>query len=130
MRLGKEKVDPPLSSNKEGDNDGDWEMIEDNFSNSEDDFDVLCNVVSMFPIEYDVVTEVTYAEEEFSTEEMADHRLVCYYVINNGCIEGQNIVFKNPDLGMKSHLKPLFIKAKVDTYGVNKVLSTVVQQSI
>lgn len=62
-------------------------MIEDNISYPEGKFDVFCNVVSMFPVEYDVVNEVTDAEEEFSTEEMADHKLVYYYVMNNGCVE-------------------------------------------
>ena len=40
-------------------------MVEDNFSVSKGDFDVLCNMVSMLPVEYDVVTEVIDAEEEY-----------------------------------------------------------------
>jgi len=31
-------------------------------------------------------------------------------------------MFEKPDDSMKSHLKPLFIQAKVDDIGVNKVL--------
>lgn len=41
--------------------------------------------------------------------------------MNNNCVEEHNVVLEKPDLGIKSHLKPLFIKAKVDNYGVNKV---------
>lgn len=41
--------------------------------------------------------------------------------MNNNCMEEHNVVLEKPDLGIKSHLKPLFIKAKVDNYGVNKV---------
>lgn len=53
---------------------------------------------------------------------MAKHKPICYYMMNDGCVKEQNVVFEKPDLGMKSHLKPLFIKEKVDSYGVNKVL--------
>jgi hypothetical protein len=42
--------------------------------------------------------------------------------MNNGCLEEQLASFEKPDLGMKNHLKPLFIRAKVDGVGVNKVL--------
>ena len=42
--------------------------------------------------------------------------------MNNGCIEEQQAAFEKPDLGMKSHLKPLFIRAKVNGVVVNKVL--------
>lgn len=37
-------------------------------------------------------------------------------------MDEQNLVFEIPHLGMKIHLKPLFIKEKVDNYAVNKVL--------
>lgn len=62
-------------------------MIADKFSWSGDDFDVLCNMVSVFPVEYDVVTEVTDAEEEYFAEDLAEHMPICYYVMNNGCVE-------------------------------------------
>lgn len=38
-----------------------------NFSMSEGDLDILCNVVSVLLVEYDVVTKVTDIEEEYST---------------------------------------------------------------
>jgi hypothetical protein len=42
--------------------------------------------------------------------------------MNNGCLEEQMATFERPDQGMKNHLKPLFIQAKVNDVGVNKVL--------
>ncbi|KAK2450394.1 hypothetical protein QL285_009513 [Trifolium repens] len=53
---------------------------------------------------------------------MADPKPMCYYIMNNGCIEEQKATFERPDLGMKNHLKPLFIRAKVEGVGINKVL--------
>ena len=47
---------------------------------------------------------------------------MCYYVMNNGCVEETQAMFENPYGGINSHLKPLFIQAKVDNVGVNKVL--------
>lgn len=76
----------------------------------------------MLLVEYNVVTEVTNIEDEFSAEEMDEHKPVYYYVMNNGCVEEHTLVFEKSDIGMKSHLKPFFIKAKVDNHGVNKVL--------
>ncbi|KAI5389321.1 hypothetical protein KIW84_074822 [Lathyrus oleraceus] len=55
-------------------------------------------------------------------EETMVHRPVCYYVMNNGCVEEHNAFFERPDDSMKAHLKPLFIKAKVENVGVNKIL--------
>ena len=37
---------------------------------SEPDFDVVCNVVSILPAEYDVVSEVEESEEDYNTEDM------------------------------------------------------------
>jgi len=42
--------------------------------------------------------------------------------MNNGCVEETQAMFENPYGGINSHLKPLFIQAKVDNVGVNKVL--------
>jgi len=57
-----------------------------------------------------------------SIEEKAIHRPLCYYVMNNGCVEDQHAVFERPDVSMRLHLKPLFIQAKINGVGVNKVL--------
>jgi hypothetical protein len=60
-------------------------------------------------------------ESDF-TEEMTIHKPLCYYVMNNGCVEDQHAVFERPDISMMHHLKPLFIQAKINGVGVNKVL--------
>ncbi|KEH17559.1 hypothetical protein MTR_0008s0310 [Medicago truncatula] len=54
---------------------------------------------------------------------MAIHKPLCYYVMNNGGVEDQHAVFERPDVSMRLHLKPLFIQAKINGIGVNKVLS-------
>jgi len=91
-----------------------------NFSRSEPSFDVIC-VVSVLPIEYDVPSEVSDVESDF-TEEMAIHRPLCYSVKNNGCVEDQHALFDSLVVSMRLHLKPLFIQAKINGVGVNKVL--------
>jgi hypothetical protein len=96
--------------------------ITDNFeSDSEASFNVICNVVSVLPRDYDRIMEVEDEEDEMEEETMV-HRPVCYYVMNNGCVEEQNAFFERPDDSMKAHLKPLFIKGKVENVGVNKIL--------
>lgn len=64
----------------------------------EDDFDVLCNMVSILPREYDCVIEVV-EPEDCKEEEMARHKLVCYFVMKNGCIQEQNSFFERPVRG-------------------------------
>lgn len=54
--------------------------------------------------------------------EMARHRPVCYYMMNNGCVEEKNAFFERPNKGMESHLKPLFIIGKVENITVNTIL--------
>ena len=54
--------------------------------------------------------------------EMAIYRLVWYHVMNNGVVEEQNAFFERLDLGMKNHLKPLFIRGKVENMVINKIL--------
>lgn len=55
-----------------------------------------------------------------SGEEDKDKPL-CYYVMNSGVVEEQQAMFEKPTPWMMYHLKPLFIKAKVDGVAVNKV---------
>ncbi|KEH28057.1 hypothetical protein MTR_5g061535 [Medicago truncatula] len=52
-------------------------------------FDVLCKVVLILPAKYDVISEVEDTKEHFDAETMANHKLVVYYVMNNGCAEEQ-----------------------------------------
>jgi hypothetical protein len=82
-----------------------------NFSESEPSLDIVCNVVAVLPVEYDVPSEVNERESDF-TEEMAIHKPLCYYVMNNGCVKDQHAVFERPDISMTYHLKPLFIKPR------------------
>lgn len=65
---------------------------------------------------------MTEEEDDCLTEEIENHKPLSYYVMNNGCVEKDNSVFDRPNEGMKQHLKSLFIWAKVDGVGVNKVL--------
>ena len=53
---------------------------------------------------------------------MALHKSTCYFVMNNGSIESQDAFFERPNMAMRSHLKPLLIKAKVEETTINKVL--------
>jgi len=92
------------------------------FIESEPDIDVICNVVSILPSKYDVVSEVEESEDDFNQEDIDKYRPMCYYVTNCGCVDEQNAMFEKPYGSMKIHLKPLFIQAKVDEIGVNKVL--------
>lgn len=49
----------------------------------------------MLLVEYDVVTKVTDAEEEYILEDLADHKLVCYYVMNDSFVEEKMPSLKN-----------------------------------
>lgn len=53
-------------------------------------------MVSVLPREYDQVTKVEETEE-MDEAEMAKHRRICYYVMNNGCIEKQNAFLERSD---------------------------------
>jgi hypothetical protein len=118
-RPATERIFPPLPTLKKYLPKEDEEMTL-NFSESDPSLDIVCNVVSVLPVEYDVPSEVNEVEIDF-TEEMAIHKPLCYYVMNNGCIEDQHAVFEKPDISMND-LKPLFIQAKINGVGVNKVL--------
>ena len=68
----------------------DWGELDDE-GNSESDatLDIMVNVVSVLPREYD--RQVEFEETNWEVEqEMAKHRPMCYYVMNNGCVEEQN----------------------------------------
>jgi hypothetical protein len=114
-----ESIFPPLSGMKKG------LFVEDeeltlNFTDSEASLNIIL-IISMIPIEYDVISEVTEDEEDF-TEEMVAHQPKCYYVMHNGYLEGNQAMFERPDHHMQHPLKPLFIQAKINDVGINKVL--------
>ena len=97
-------------------------MLTDDFdSDGVSSLNMNCNVVSVIPHEYYQETEVEDCEEA-DEEEMAKHKPVCYYILNNGAVEEQNAFFERPDGAMRNHLKPLYIRAKIEDTGINKVL--------
>lgn len=71
--------------------------------------------------EHDSVSEVSEAEEDYVHDEVANKKPIFYYVMNNNVIEEQQGIFERPGLRMMYHLKPLFIREKVDNIPVNKV---------
>lgn len=65
---------------------------------------------------------MTEEEDDCFVEEIENHKPMCYHIMNNGCLEEEKVIFDRPNEGMKQHIKPLFIWAKVDGVCVNKVL--------
>ena len=96
-------------------------MIDDFESDEESSLNINCNMVYVLPHEYDQVMEVEDSGE-VDEAEMARHKHVCYYIMNNGTVEEQNAFFEHPDQSMKNHLKPLFIRGKVEGVGINNIL--------
>lgn len=89
------------------------EMLADNFdSGSEASLDILVDVVPVMLKELDWITEVEDTDN-IMKREMAAQKPICYYVLNNGCVEEKNAFFERTNEVMKSHLKPLFITRKV-----------------
>lgn len=86
-----------------------------------EDFIVNCGIMSLFPEEYDMVSKVSEADEDFMLDETAEGKPLCHYLMNNGVVEEQKAMFERPSPGMMYHLKPLFIREKVDEVVVNKV---------
>jgi len=88
----------------------------------EPDFDIVGNVVSILPTEYDVVYEVEGSKEDYNPKDMEKYKSMCCYVTYYGRGDQQKAIFEKPNGHMKSHLKPLFVQGKVDDIRVNKVL--------
>ena len=76
---------------------------------SEPDFDFICNVVSILPAEYDMVSEVEDLEEEFDLKDMEEYKLLCYFVANNGSEDEQKAIFKKPGDSTKCWSKVLLL---------------------
>src|SRR3954470_16255483 len=94
-------------------------MTNDFDSDGVSSINLICNVVSVLPHEFNQETKVEDCEEA-DIDEMAKHRPVCYYVLNKGAVKEQNAFFERPDEGMRNHLKPLYIRAKIENVGINK----------
>ncbi|MCI51051.1 hypothetical protein A2U01_0072295, partial [Trifolium medium] len=58
-RPAKERISPPSALSKTKDDDVEDEYMNDDLLGSEAEFDVIINVVSILPVEYDVWSEVT-----------------------------------------------------------------------
>ncbi|MCI34432.1 hypothetical protein A2U01_0055652, partial [Trifolium medium] len=58
---------------KNAENEEDY-MDDDDLLDDEADFDVLVNVISILPLEYDIQTEINEVEEDFEVSEMANHK--------------------------------------------------------
>lgn len=98
------------------------EILTNDFnSGSESLLDIRVNVVSVLPREFNQITEVEDTDDVIEME-MVAHKPVCYYMMNNSCVEEQNAFFERPDEVMKSHLKPLFITRIVEDIPINKIL--------
>ena len=68
-------------------------LIDDFEFGSESSLDIRVNMVSVLPREFDQITEVEDSDD-ITKMEMAAHKPVCYYVMNNGCVEEQNACFE------------------------------------
>jgi len=79
---------PPVEENPVGDD----EMGSD-FMDSEPDFDVICNVVSILPAEYDVLSEVEESEDDFNLKDMEKYKSMRCYVTNYCCGDEQKVIF-------------------------------------
>jgi hypothetical protein len=77
------------------------------FMDFEPEFDVICNVVSILPAEYDVISEVEESEEDCNPEDMKKYKSMCFYVTYYGYGDKQKAIFEKPNGFMKSYLKPL-----------------------
>lgn len=82
---------------------------------------IVCNMVYVLPVEYNFETKVEGLPTSEEVE-MDKYKSIFYYIMNNGYVKEHNVFFERPDYGMKSHFKPLFIRAKIENIGINKVL--------
>ncbi|PNX56307.1 hypothetical protein L195_g058142, partial [Trifolium pratense] len=77
----KERLSQSLTDRKVDDKLEEEDMEDEDLLDSDPEFDVLVNVVSILPAEYDVWSEVTEGEDEFDESELALHKPMCYYVM-------------------------------------------------
>jgi len=82
-RPATERIFPPLSTIKK-DLSREDEVVTSNFIESEPSLDIMCNVVSVLPTEYDVPSEVEEVESDF-IEEMAHHKPLWRWDLKSTC---------------------------------------------
>lgn len=103
---------PPMakSKEKEATHDQDEDMATRDFDySSEPELDIICNMIYVLPIEYDTIIEVIEEEDNGFVEELAKHKALCYYVMKDGYVDEDKVVFERFDMAMQQHLKPMFI---------------------
>lgn len=72
----------------------DDDMLTDDFdSGLEGELDIICNMIFVLPIEFDQINEVIKEEDDYFAAKMENHMPLCYYVMNNGCIEEEISIF-------------------------------------
>ena len=111
---GKEEEEPDYEPFLEDD------IAADDYDYGED-FIINYGIVSILPIEFDRVSEVSENEDDFTFDEADNEKPLCYYVINSGVVEEQKDVFEKPSPGILYYLKLLFIRENIDSMPVNKV---------
>lgn len=78
----------------------DDDMETNNFdSGSEPKLDIICNMISMLPLEYDTIT--TVFEEEGLDEELSSYKPMCYYVMNESSFNKGRAIFERPYMAMQ-----------------------------
>ncbi|CAJ2652868.1 unnamed protein product [Trifolium pratense] len=70
----KERLSQPLADQNVDDKIEEENLEDEDLLDSDPEFDVLVNVVSILPAEYDVWSEVTEGEDEFDESELALHK--------------------------------------------------------
>lgn len=126
MLKSKEEEPGYSSQSEEGEPEYSPQFNEDMYNDtnddtSGDDFIVNCDIVSVLLTEYNMVSEVSEIKEDFMPDETVRGKPLCYYVMNIGVVEEQKSMFERPSPGMMYHLKPLFIREKVDEITIKKV---------
>lgn len=53
---------------------------------------------------------------------MANHKPLCYYVMNDGSINKDKAIFERSGMSMQQQLKPLYIMAKVEGVWINMLM--------
>lgn len=79
----------------------DEEMTSNNFdSGSEDNLDIIYNMISVLPFEHDTITDIS--EEEYGlAEEMVTHKPLCYYIMNVDYVNEDKAIFLKRDMSMQ-----------------------------
>ncbi|CAJ2657252.1 unnamed protein product [Trifolium pratense] len=80
-------LEEPIAENAQGRAEGEDDMEDDDLLDEGSDFDVMVNVVSILPLEYDVPTEVNELEEDFEALNLADHKPMLIIWREDGLVE-------------------------------------------